>query len=199
MLWYFIWPAPLPKYAHPSGTKTNFSHLWVNPDFQRKFFKTPYVPDGCIYRSTVLGREDQVPKVSFDIILSKKNSKKEANPDKKILQKNAKPLERISKLSDVIWCFIIWCNIDSFTPRFTDSSYDEFIDKLWIWFVSTTTNWLLKCRSSFMKMCSLELQNHFLGVRKSRTSMFYDILFVILDLETISKGFACFAYLNFSL
>ena len=30
------------------------------------------MPNGCIYRSMVLGREDQVSKVSFDIILSKK-------------------------------------------------------------------------------------------------------------------------------
>ena len=124
---------------------------------------------------------------------------KEENPDKRIVQENAKPLERISRSSDVIWYFIIWCNIDSFTPRFTNSSYDEFIEKLWIWFVSATTNWLLKCKSSFMKMCSLELKNHFLGVRQSRSSMFYDILFVILDLETISKGFAYFACLDFSL
>ena len=72
MVWYFIWPAPHPKYVHPPGTNNNFSHLRVNPDFQQKFFKTPYVPNGCIYWSTVLGREDQVSKVSFDIILSKK-------------------------------------------------------------------------------------------------------------------------------
>ena len=72
MVWYFIWPAPHPKYVHPPGTIVDFSHLRVNPEFQQNFFKTPYVPDGCIYRSTVLGREDQVPKVSFDIILSKK-------------------------------------------------------------------------------------------------------------------------------
>ena len=71
MVWYFVWPAPHPKYVHPPGTNINFSHLRVNPDFQPKNFKTPYVPNGCIYRSTVLGREDQVSKVSFDIILSK--------------------------------------------------------------------------------------------------------------------------------
>ena len=72
MVWYFVWPAPLPKYEHPQGTNINFSHLRVNPDLQPKFFKTPYVPNGGIYRSTVWEREDQVSKVSFDIILSKK-------------------------------------------------------------------------------------------------------------------------------
>ena len=76
MVWYFVWPAPHPKYVHPLGINNNFSHLRVNPDFQPKLFKTPYVPDGCIYRSTVLGREDQVSKVSFDILLSKKNFQK---------------------------------------------------------------------------------------------------------------------------
>ena len=72
MVWYFIWPAPHPKYVHPPGTNNNFSHLQVSWDFRPKFFKTPYVRNGCIYWSTVLGREDQVSKVSFDIILSKK-------------------------------------------------------------------------------------------------------------------------------
>ena len=62
-----------PQVCDPPGTNINFSHLRVNPDFQPKFFKTPYVPNGCIYRSTVLGWEDQVSKVSFDIILSKKS------------------------------------------------------------------------------------------------------------------------------
>ena len=76
MVWYFIWPAPHPKYVHPPGTIVDFSHLRVNPEFQQNFFKTPYVPDGCIYRATVLGREAHVPKVSFDTILSKKNFRK---------------------------------------------------------------------------------------------------------------------------
>ena len=47
-----------------------FSRFWP------KIFKTPCVPDGCIYGSTVLGREDQVSKVSFDIILSEKKFRK---------------------------------------------------------------------------------------------------------------------------
>ena len=79
MVWWFIWPAPHPKYVHPPGTNNNFFHLWVNPDFGPKFFKTPYVPNGCIYRPAVMGREDQVSKVSFDIILSKKIFQKNLN------------------------------------------------------------------------------------------------------------------------
>ena len=76
MVWYFIWPAPHPKYVHPPGTIVDFFHLRVNPEFQQNFFKTPYVPDGCIYRTTVLGREAHVPKVYFDTILSKKKIRK---------------------------------------------------------------------------------------------------------------------------
>jgi len=72
MVWYFIWPAPHPKYVHPPGTTTHFFHLRVNPEFRQNFFKTPYVPNGCIYWFTVLGREDLLPKVSFDIILGQK-------------------------------------------------------------------------------------------------------------------------------
>ena len=75
MVWYFIWAAPRPKYVHPPGTIVDFSHLRVNPEFQQNFFKTPYVPDGCIYRATVLWRDGHVPKVSLDTILSKKFSK----------------------------------------------------------------------------------------------------------------------------
>ena len=61
-----------PKYVHPPGTTFNFFHLRVNPGFWQKFFKTPCVPNGCIYRSAVLGREQQVPEVSFDAILGQK-------------------------------------------------------------------------------------------------------------------------------
>ena len=123
----------------------------------------------------------------------------EENPDKKILKENAKALDLISRLSDAIWCFIIWCYIDSYPPRFTNNSCDDYIDTIRIWFKSATTNWLLKCKSSFWSKWVLELKNHFLGVRQSRTNMFYDILFVILELETICKGFAFFRYLDFSL
>ena len=65
-----------PQVCAPTGTIVDFSHLRVNPEFQQNFFKTPYVPDGCIYRTTVLGREAHVPKVSFDTILSKKKFRK---------------------------------------------------------------------------------------------------------------------------
>ena len=41
-----------------------------------KIFKTPCVPDGCIYRSAVFVREDPIPNVSFDIILSQKKFSK---------------------------------------------------------------------------------------------------------------------------
>ena len=72
MIWNFVWPAPHPKYMHPTGTLTHFFHLRVNAGFWQKFFKTPCVPHGCIYRSNFLGREQQVPEVSFDAILSQK-------------------------------------------------------------------------------------------------------------------------------
>ena len=65
-----------PKYVHPPGTITHFSHLRVISKFWQNFFKTPCMPDGCIYRATVLGREGHVPKVSFDSILSKKTFSK---------------------------------------------------------------------------------------------------------------------------
>ena len=68
MIWDFISPAPHPKYVHPPGTTINFSHLRVMDHFEQNFFNTPNVPDGCIYRSTVLGRDNQVPKVSYDVI-----------------------------------------------------------------------------------------------------------------------------------
>ena len=73
-VWYGTLFGPHRKYVHPPGTIVDFSHLRVNPEFQQKNFtgKTPCVPDGCIYRATVLGREAHVPKVSFDTILSKK-------------------------------------------------------------------------------------------------------------------------------
>ena len=125
--------------------------------------------------------------------------KKEENPDKKILQENAKPFELISGSSDVIWCFIIWCNIDSYPPRFTNNLCDEYIVKIRIWFKSATTNWLLKCKSSFWNKWALELKTHFLGVRQSITKMFQDISFTILELETICKGFAFFYCLDISL
>ena len=90
----------------------------------------------------------------------------------KIRQESAKPLELISRQSDVIRCFVIWYHIDSYTPRFSESSYEEYTDKIWIWFKSATTNWLLKCKSSFWSKWILELKNHFLGVRQSKANMF---------------------------
>ena len=41
MVWYFIWPAPHPKYVHPPGTIINFFHLRVFEDFGQKFPRTP--------------------------------------------------------------------------------------------------------------------------------------------------------------
>ena len=76
MVWYFIWPAPHPKYVHPPGTIVDFFHLRVYLEFHQKNFKTPYVPDGCIYRAIVLGQEGHVLKVSFETILSKKKFSK---------------------------------------------------------------------------------------------------------------------------
>ena len=65
-----------PKYVHPPGTITNFFHLRVISEFWQNFFKTPCVPDGCIYRSAVFMREDPIPNVSFDIILGRKKISK---------------------------------------------------------------------------------------------------------------------------
>ena len=65
-----------PKYVHPPGTITHFSHLRVISEFWQNFFKTPCVPDGCIYRSAVFVREDPIPNVSFDIILGRKKFSK---------------------------------------------------------------------------------------------------------------------------
>ena len=73
MVWYYIFPAPHPKYVHPTGTTFNFFHLWVNGRFEQKNFKTPCVPDGCAYCSRVLGLEKQVPKVYFDAIFDDEN------------------------------------------------------------------------------------------------------------------------------
>ena len=73
MIWYFIFPAPHPKYVHPPGTAINFSHLRVKGHFQQIFFNTPYVPDGCIYLSNILWREIQVLEVSFDVIFDHRN------------------------------------------------------------------------------------------------------------------------------
>ena len=67
----FIFPAPHPKYVHPPGTTFNFFHLRVNPGFWQKKFKTPCVPNVCIYRSDFLSREQQGLEVSFDAILGK--------------------------------------------------------------------------------------------------------------------------------
>ena len=41
MIWYFIWPAPHPKYVHPPGTAINFFHLRVFRDFGQKFSRHP--------------------------------------------------------------------------------------------------------------------------------------------------------------
>ena len=64
------------KYVHPPGTITHFSHLRVISEFWQNLFKTPCVPDGCIYRSAVFVWEDPIPKVSFDIILGRKKISK---------------------------------------------------------------------------------------------------------------------------
>ena len=64
--------APPQVYA-PTRHINPFFHLRVNPGFWQNFFKTPCVPNGCIYRSNFLGREQQVPEVSFDAILGQKN------------------------------------------------------------------------------------------------------------------------------
>ena len=72
MVWYFIWPATHPKYVHPPGTAINFFHLQVFSGFWPKFFKTPCVPNECIYRSNFFVREHQVLEVSFDAIFGQR-------------------------------------------------------------------------------------------------------------------------------
>ena len=71
MVWYFIWPAPHPKYVHSPDTTTHFPFAGKS-GISAKFFQDPYVPNGFIYWFTVLGREDLLPKLSFDIILGQK-------------------------------------------------------------------------------------------------------------------------------
>ena len=86
-VWYdtLFGPRPTPSMCTHQA-QSLISHLRVYPEFQQNFFKTPYVPDGCIYRATVLGREGHVTKVSFDTILSKQIFRKFL----KLLQLNPK-------------------------------------------------------------------------------------------------------------
>ena len=73
-----------PKYVHPPGTITHFSHLRVISEFWQNFFKTPCVPVGRIYRSAVFVWEDPIHKVSFDIILGRNSFRKfYLNPKRK--------------------------------------------------------------------------------------------------------------------
>ena len=65
-----------PQVCVPPGTITHFSHLRVISEFWQSSFKTPFVPDGCIYRSDVFVREDPISNVSFDIILGRKHFSK---------------------------------------------------------------------------------------------------------------------------
>ena len=54
------------RHNHQFFPFAGFSRFWP------KFFKTPCVPDGCIYRSNFFGKETQVPKLCFDAIWGKK-------------------------------------------------------------------------------------------------------------------------------
>ena len=65
-----------PQVCAPTRHNHPFSHLRVISEFWQNFFKTPCVPDGCIYRSAVFVREDPIPNVSFDIILGRKKISK---------------------------------------------------------------------------------------------------------------------------
>ena len=65
-----------PQVCAPTRHNHPFSHLQVISEFWQNFFKTPCVPDGCIYRSVVFVREDPIPNVSFDIILGRKKFSK---------------------------------------------------------------------------------------------------------------------------
>ena len=50
MVWYFIWPAPHPKYVHPPGTTTHFFHLRVNPEFRQNFNIPFLAPQAKIFQ-----------------------------------------------------------------------------------------------------------------------------------------------------
>ena len=58
------------RHNHQFFPFVGFSRFWP------KFFKTPCVPDGCIYRSNFFGKETQVPKLCFDAIWGKKKISK---------------------------------------------------------------------------------------------------------------------------
>ena len=76
MVKYLIFPAPHPKYMHPTGTTFNFFHLRENGHFGQKIFESTYVPGGCIYMPHTLGSGNQVPKVCFYAILGQKKISK---------------------------------------------------------------------------------------------------------------------------
>ena len=65
-----------PQVCAPTRHNHPFSHLRVISEFWQNFFKTPCVPDECIYRSAVFVWEDPIPNASFDIILSRKKFSK---------------------------------------------------------------------------------------------------------------------------
>ena len=73
MVWYFVWPAPHPKYVHPPGTTAHFFHLRVYGHFGQIFFKISYVPNEVMYTSMVFGKESKELKVTFYAFLDQKN------------------------------------------------------------------------------------------------------------------------------
>ena len=75
MVWYFIWPAPHPKYVHPPGTTIIFFHLRVFHDFDQKFSRPPVCLMGAYTGPTFSERRTKYPNCVLMQFGAKKNSK----------------------------------------------------------------------------------------------------------------------------
>ena len=76
MVWYFIFPAPHPKYVHPTGTTFNFFHLRENGHFGQKISKAPMCLVGAYTCPTVSEVETRYLKCVLMPFLAKKNFQK---------------------------------------------------------------------------------------------------------------------------
>ena len=65
MAWYFIWPAPHPKYVHPPGTTINFFHLRVFHNFDQNFSRPPVCLMGAYTGPTFSERSTKYLKYLF--------------------------------------------------------------------------------------------------------------------------------------
>ena len=73
MVWYFIWPAPHPKYVHPPGTTIIFFHLRVFHDFDQKFSRPPVCLMGAYTGPTFSERRTKYPNCVLMQFGAKKN------------------------------------------------------------------------------------------------------------------------------